>query len=89
MVPEIREHPPSTLTTSTADRLRGDVGDPEAPSINAKNIDDGPPSPHGGSALHPRSEMCVVNMHGYERQKVILHMGPTFPAPGTAMAYDP
>jgi hypothetical protein len=43
----------------------------------------------GGSDLHQGSKRCVVNLHEYERQKVILLMGPTFPAPGPAMAYDP
>jgi hypothetical protein len=44
--------------------------------------------PSWGSGLHPGSERCVVNLHGYEREKIILLTGPSFPAPGPAMAYD-
>jgi hypothetical protein len=43
----------------------------------------------GWFGLHLGSERCVVNLHGCERQKVIMLMGPTFPTPGPTMTYDP
>jgi hypothetical protein len=42
-----------------------------------KNIDGGPPGPHGGAGPHLGSEGCVVNLHGHDRQRVILLTGPT------------
>jgi hypothetical protein len=71
--------------------LGGAVEDPGAPTINAKNVDDGPLVPGGGgvSGPHPGFKRCVLNLHGYERQKVILLTGPTFPTPGRAIAYNP
>jgi hypothetical protein len=63
----IREHPPSTQKMSTAGSLRGNARDPGAPNINAKNVDDGPQALVRG----------VINLHGYDRQKVILLTGPT------------
>jgi hypothetical protein len=42
-----------------------------------KNVDDMPPDPHGGSGLHPGSERFVINLYGYDRQKIILLTGPT------------
>jgi hypothetical protein len=70
--------------------LGGSVRDPGAPTINEKNINSGPLGPcEGGVDLHRGSKRCVINLHEYERQKVILLMDPTFPAPGPAMAYDP
>jgi hypothetical protein len=50
-------------------------GEPGAPTINVKNVDDEPSSlcrGGGGSGLHLGSERCVVNLHGYDTQKVIL-----------------
>jgi hypothetical protein len=64
---------------SMAGPLRGNAGDPGAPTINTKNIDSrtlGLGSCEG-SDLYLGSERCVVNLHGYDRQKVILLMGPT------------
>jgi hypothetical protein len=60
--------------------LGGNAGDPGAPTINMKNIDGGLPDPAGGggSGLHPRSKKCVVNLHGYDRQKLIVLTGPTY-----------
>jgi hypothetical protein len=86
---EIQEHPPSTQKMSMAGLLRGGDGDPGASTINTKNIDGRPPNPIGGSGLHPGSERCVLNLHGYDRQKVILLTGLTFPATGPVMADDP
>jgi hypothetical protein len=86
---EIQEHPPSTQKTSMAGLLGGGDGDPGAPTINTKNIDGSPPNPIGGSGLHPGSERCVLNLHGYDRQKVILLTGLTFPATDPVMADDP
>jgi hypothetical protein len=69
-VMEIWECPPSTQETSTAAPLGGDVRELGAPTVNAKNIDSGPPILRGGgSGLHLGSERCVVNLHGYDRQK--------------------
>jgi hypothetical protein len=31
-----------------------------------RNVDGGPPGPHGGSDPHLGSKRCVVNMHGYD-----------------------
>jgi hypothetical protein len=82
--------PPLPLKHVDGGAPGGAVGDPGAPTINAKNIDGRPRGPHGGAfGLNPGSEICVVNLHGYERQKIILLTGLTFPAPGPAMAYDP
>jgi hypothetical protein len=109
---EIRERPPSSQKTSTVAPLGGAVRDPRAPTINAKNVDSGPPrrqcrkiwehppstqkistadppSPRRGSGLHPGPVRCIVNLRGYDRQKVILLTGPTFPVPGPIMADDP
>jgi hypothetical protein len=74
---------------STVGPLGGDARDPGALTINIKKHRWCPPGPHGGSGLHPRSEICVVNLHGYDTQKVILLIGPTFPALGPVMADDP
>jgi hypothetical protein len=86
---EFWEHPPSTQITSMAGPLGGDAEDLGAPTINVKNVDSGLPGRRGGSGLHLGSKRCVVNLHGYQRQKVILLMGPTFTTPGPTMAYDP
>jgi hypothetical protein len=109
---EIRERPPSSQKTSTVAPLGGAVRDLRAPTINAKNVDSGPPrrqcrkiwehppstqkistadppSPRRGSGLHPGPVRCIVNLRGYDRQKVILLTGPTFPVPGPIMADDP
>jgi hypothetical protein len=40
---EIREHPPSTLKMSMVGSLGGGVGGPGVPTINAKNVNGGPP----------------------------------------------
>jgi hypothetical protein len=40
-----------------------------APTINAENINGGPPGPHGRYGLRPESAMRLINMHGYHRQK--------------------
>jgi hypothetical protein len=69
--------------------LGGAVGDLGTLTINAKNVDGGPSFPRGGSSLLPGSERCVVNLHDYDRQKVILLIHPTFPMLGLAMANDP
>jgi hypothetical protein len=60
--------------------LGGGVRDPGAPTINTKSIDGGPLGPRGGggSGLHLRFERCFVNLHMYDRQKVILLTGPTY-----------
>jgi hypothetical protein len=34
------------------------------------------PGPHGGSGPHLGSEGRAVNLHGYDRQRVILLTGP-------------
>jgi hypothetical protein len=86
---EIQEHPPSTQETLMVAPLGGDVGDPGVPTTNAKNIDSRPLGPHGGSGLQPGSKMCVVNLHEYDRQIVILLMDPTFPVFGPVMVDDP
>jgi hypothetical protein len=85
---EIRERPPSMQKTSMAGPLIGGDGDPRAPTINAKKLTAGPLTPWG-SDLHSGSERCVVNLHGYDRQKVIMHTGSTFPTTGHVMADDP
>jgi hypothetical protein len=56
----------------------GGVRDPGVPTINTKNIEGEPPSPRGGGGVsrHSGYEECVVNLHGYDRQRVILLMGP-------------
>jgi hypothetical protein len=49
----------------------------------------GPQDPVGGGVgLHLGSERCF-DLYRHDRQKVILLTGPTFPAPGSAMPYDP
>jgi hypothetical protein len=54
----------------------GADGDPRAPIINVKNVDDGHLAPTGwgggDSGPHPGFEICVVNLHRHDRQKVIL-----------------
>jgi hypothetical protein len=40
---EIWERPPSMLKNVDGEHLGGGVGGPRAPTINAKNIDGGPP----------------------------------------------
>jgi hypothetical protein len=40
---EIQERPPSIQKMSKSGPLEGDAGDPGAPTINAKNVDDEPP----------------------------------------------
>jgi hypothetical protein len=40
--------------------LTGDDGDLGEPTINVKNIDDGPSGPRGGSGPHLRSKRCAV-----------------------------
>jgi hypothetical protein len=60
------------------DPLGGGARDLGAPIINVKNVDGRPPGPHGGvSGLHSGSKRCDVNLHVYDRQKIILRMGPT------------
>jgi hypothetical protein len=91
-MPEIRENPPSKLKDIDGGPMGCAARDYGSPTINAKNVDSRPPAPPprgGGSGLHPRSERCVVNMHGYDRQKVILLTGPSLPALIAIMAYDP
>jgi hypothetical protein len=66
------------LKTSMVGPLGGGAEDLGAPTINARNIDGGPPW-GGGSGLHPGSKRCVVNLHGQDRQKVILLTSPTSP----------
>jgi hypothetical protein len=56
--------------------MTGATGDPGAPTINIKNVDGGPPGPHGGSDPHSGCEQCAINLHGYDRQGVILLTGP-------------
>jgi hypothetical protein len=56
-VPEIQERPPSTQKMSTTAPLGGGPGDPEAPTIKTKDVDDGPPGwwcQGSGSAHHQR-----------------------------------
>jgi hypothetical protein len=36
-----------------------------------------PRPPLGGSGPHPGSEGCVINLHGYDKQRVILLTGYT------------
>jgi hypothetical protein len=86
---EIRECPPLMLKDVDGGPLGGAAGDPVAPTINEKNVDGRPPGPLGGSGLHPRSKRCVVNLLGYDRQKVILLTGPILPALIPIMAYNP
>jgi hypothetical protein len=90
---EIWEHPPSTLRNVDGGPLRGvGPGDPRAPTINVKNVDDRHPSPHrgeGGFSSHPGSKRCVVSLHRHDRQKVILLTGLILPAPSSIMADDP
>jgi hypothetical protein len=62
------------------------TGDPGAPTINVKNIDDGHPGPHGGSGPHPGYKRCVVNLHRHDRQKVILLTGLILPTLCSVMA---
>jgi hypothetical protein len=69
--------------------LGGGARDPRAPTINAKNIDGGPPTPKGGSGLHPRFERCVVNLHGYDKQKSNFAHGSHSSAIGPIMVNDP
>jgi hypothetical protein len=72
--------------------LGGATGDPRASTVNTKNVDGRPPGPYrrgGRYGMHSGPERCVINLYGYERQKVILLTGLTFPAPSPAMAYDP
>jgi hypothetical protein len=91
-MPEIRERPPSMLRNIDGGPLGGAAEDPGAPTINTKNVDGSPQAPMGGGGgglRCPRSKRCIINLHGYKRQEVILLTGPTFPAPGPAMAYDP
>jgi hypothetical protein len=59
-----------------------------SPSMQ-KNINDGFAGPCGGSDLHPGFKRCVVNLYEYDRQKVILLTGLTFPMIGPVMADDP
>jgi hypothetical protein len=49
-VTEIQEHPPLMQETTTVGPLGGDARDSGAPTINARNIDNGPPVPCGGGA---------------------------------------
>jgi hypothetical protein len=89
-MPEIRERTPSMLRNIDGGPLGGVAEDLGAPTINTKNVDGSPQAPIGGGGLWClRSERCIVNLHGYERQEVILLIDPTFPALGPAMAYDP
>jgi hypothetical protein len=56
VVMKIHEHPPSTQETSTAappGPLGGNAGDLGTPTINARNINDGPIGLIGGSAGDP------------------------------------
>jgi hypothetical protein len=63
---------PGASTTYVGDvdggPLGGVVGDPGAPTTYVGDVDGRPPIPCGGPT-HPESEMCVVNLHGYHRQK--------------------
>jgi hypothetical protein len=68
--------------------MGGDDGDPGAPTINVKNVDGRPPGPHGGD-LHPGSKMCVVNLHRYDTEKVIMLTGPILLALSSVMTDDP
>jgi hypothetical protein len=50
----------------------------------------GPQAPvGGGSDLHQGSEMCVINLHGHNRQKVILLTGLILYVLSSVMADDP
>jgi hypothetical protein len=44
---------------STAPPLGGIVRDPGVPTINTKNVDGGPPDPHGGGGL-----VCIQDLKG-------------------------
>jgi hypothetical protein len=66
-VPEIKERPPSTLKMSTAGPLGGAAGDPRAPTINAKNVDDRAPRRRcwrSRSAHHQRKETFTATPLG-------------------------
>jgi hypothetical protein len=54
-----------------------------------KNVDGRPPGSRGGFGLQSGSVRCVVNLHRYDRQKVILLMGLILPALILVMAYNP
>jgi hypothetical protein len=62
---------PEASTTYVGDvdggPLGGVVEDPGAPTIDAKKHRQRGPRPLWGSNLHPGSERCVVNLHGYHR----------------------
>jgi hypothetical protein len=47
------------------------------------------PAGGGGFDPHPRSKRCIVNLHRYDSQKVIILMGPILPALSFVMADDP
>jgi hypothetical protein len=58
-----------------------------------RNIDGGPLAPlrgggGRGSGPHPGSKRYVVNLHRYDRQKVILLMGPILHLLSFVMADD-
>jgi hypothetical protein len=74
---------------STVGPLGGGTGDLGAPAINAKKCQWWALCPYGGFGPHPGSARCVVNMHGYDRQKAILLTGLAFPAQVLVMADDP
>jgi hypothetical protein len=64
---ETRKRPPPMSETSTVGPWEASLKIQEHPPLTQKNIDNGVPGPCGGSNLHPGSERCVVNLHGYHR----------------------
>jgi hypothetical protein len=88
-VPRILEHPPSTQKTSMVGTQGGSDREPGPPTINARNVDGRPPWGGGTTGLHPGFERCVVNLNGYDRQKVILLTSLIHPALSPVMAYNP
>jgi hypothetical protein len=57
--------------------LEGADVDLGAPTINIKKHRWRAPRPPWGSGPHPGCEGCAIILHGYDRQGVILLMGPT------------
>jgi hypothetical protein len=61
----------------------------EHPPSMLINVDGRPLGSHGGSGPLLGAEGCIVNMHGYDRQRVILLTGSHFSTLGPAMADGP